>query len=65
MRSKIHHVYARCTGRGPEQYLQAEFRGTRSQCETYLRAKARWGLPTQAYFISCLNIDRASRRYLP
>ena len=59
-----HRVYAKCNG-GRDLYLQVEFTGTRSQCETFIRLKVRQGRPTHFNFISRLPMDKAARRYLP
>lgn len=58
-----HRVYAKCFG-GRDCYLQVMFEGNRYQCQRYVRERARNGSPTHFLFISSLDLDAASRRYL-
>lgn len=63
-RNKVHHVYAKCTGRYA-LHLEVEFSGTLNECRAFVRAKVKQGRPTQFNQISRLPHDAASRRYLP
>ena len=57
-----HYVYSKCFA-GKGIYLQHNFTGTRSQCQTWIKNMARAGRMTHWYLISCLNHDAATRRY--
>ena len=59
----MYHVYAICHGRG--LYLQTQTSGTRYHCEKFIKTRTRQGLPTHFLLISTLDIDSASKRYLP
>jgi hypothetical protein len=59
-----HHVYAICWGGGNRRYLQEEFYGNRYRCEKFLKDRVRAGRMTHFLFISKMDIDKATRRYL-
>lgn len=64
MSADTHHVYSKCTA-GGKMYLQTSYTGTRSECSKFIGSRVRQNLPTHFMFISKLDIDKASKRYLP
>lgn len=60
----IYHVYAKCWAPG-RLYLQTEYTGPRYQCEKFVKDRVRTGRPTHFLFVSKLDINKASKRYLP
>ena len=56
-------VYAKCSV-GLRPYLQSMFRGSRRQCQNFIRGRVRAGLPTHFLFISSCSIERATQLYL-
>ena len=62
---KTYYVYAICSGRGPNPFLQVEFSGSRWQCQMFIRDKVRNRRPTHFNVISCCGMSAAERRYLP
>lgn len=63
--SKECHVYARCKGTGPDQYLTREFSGTHSECKAYIARKVRNGRPTHFNEISSKDWKAAEKAFLP
>lgn len=56
-------VYSKCAGR-KEIYLEQNFEGSRYECEKYINTLHKNNRPTHFYFISSLEIEKASKRYL-
>jgi hypothetical protein len=64
MATRFYRVYAICST-GHELRLEQMAEGTRGACARFIRMRVRMRLPTHFLFVSSMDIDAASRRYLP
>jgi len=55
-------VYSKCRA-GRRNFLQVEFRGTRSECKRFIAGRARQGFSTHFLFVSSMDRRKATRWY--